>query len=67
LSPVEGRADPSAPAQPPARDQHTRVEPIAAFRSPWTLFDAGTPSWVYVGIGGGMVLIVALVLWLVLG
>jgi hypothetical protein len=41
----------------------------AAARSPVrrrTLVDANTPAWVFVAIGGGSVLIVMLVLWIVL-
>jgi hypothetical protein len=64
MSPVpDVRTDPSAPvAQVPG-------EFDAAARSSvrrGTLTDANTPAWVFVAIGGGLVLIVMLVLWLVL-
>ncbi len=64
LNPVpEAQTDPSAPvlAIPSAFD--------AAARSPVrrrTLVDANTPAWVFVAFGGGSVLIVMLVLWIVL-
>lgn len=68
MSPVESRTDPSTPAiSPPVA---RRVDPLTQVAPPErrrTLLDDATPSWVYVGIGGGTVLIVALLLWILLG
>ena len=67
MAPVEGRTDPSTPAiSPPVRRmlEPPKVAPPERRR---TLLDDATPSWVYVGIGGGTVLIVALLLWILLG
>jgi serine/threonine protein kinase len=63
---VDGGTDPSAEVfQGTTVDQGTRVAPPAIVRRTW--FDEGTPSWVFVGIGGGTVLIIALLLWIVFG
>lgn len=66
LNPVSDvRTDPEAPVQPPPRSSASGARrrpsgPVAPVSDP-------TPPWVFAAIGGGSVLIVALVLWLLLG
>jgi len=57
---VEVRTDPSAPVLEVPRSFD------AAARRHGTLISANTPAWVFVAIGGGSVLIVTLVLWILL-
>ena len=65
MNPVpEARTDPSAPVLeiPKGFDGAAR----GPLRRRGTLIDANTPAWVFVAIGGGSVLIVTLVLWILL-
>ncbi|MBL8917961.1 MAG: serine/threonine protein kinase [Myxococcaceae bacterium] len=68
MQPVEASTDPSAPAIPVGQTENSlekvavgpRPRPVPADAEP-------TPSWVYAAIGGGSVLVIALLLWILLG
>lgn len=65
MNPVpEARTDPSAPVLEVPRGFDAAAR--GATRRHGTLIDANTPAWVFVAIGGGSVLIVTLVLWILL-
>lgn len=67
MRPVEASTDPSAPVLP-AQTENS-LEKVSVGPRPGGSTDAGeaTPSWVYAAIGGGSVLVVALLLWILLG
>lgn len=69
MRPVEASTDPSAPALPAQTENSLEKVPVAPRPRPAAQPESAevTPSWVYAAIGGGSVLVVALLLWILLG